>query len=79
MGFRRKSWIETGGTEKVEHLGSMRDEAVPDMKEEVGVSTTEAGDEVILVGLDGAFGSVGAMQVRRNKFETDTGIAQKLC
>ena len=39
----------------------MRDEAVPEMQEEVGVVTTEAGNEVILVGLNGAFGGVGAM------------------
>ena len=78
MGFHRKSWIEAGGTEKVESQGSMRDEAVPEMQGGVGVPTTEAGDEVILVGLDGAFGGVCAMQVRRNELEIDTGIAQKL-
>ena len=56
----------------------MRDEAVPEMQGGVGVATTEAGDEVILVGLDGAFRGVGAMQVRRNKLEIYAGIAQKL-
>ena len=66
MGFRRKSWIESGGAEEVECEGSMGDEAVPEMQGEVGVASTEAGDEVILVGLDGAFGGVGAMKVRRN-------------
>ena len=44
----------------------------------VGVATTEAGNEVILVGLDGAFGGVGAMKVWRNELELDAGIAQKL-
>ena len=78
MGFRRKLWIEAGGTEKVERQSSMRNEAVPDMKEEVRFATTEAGDKVILVGLDGAFGGVCAMQVWRNELEIDTGIAQKL-
>ena len=33
----------------------MGDNAVPDMQGEVGVGDTEAGDNVILVGLDGAF------------------------
>ena len=33
---------------------------------------------MILVGLDGAFGGVGAMKVRRNELELDAGIAQKL-
>ena len=37
----------------------MRDEAVPEMQGEVRVVDSEAGDEVILVGLDGAFGGVG--------------------
>ena len=44
----------------------------------VGVAATEAGDEVILVGLDGALCSVGAMKVWRNKLELEAGIAQKL-
>ena len=56
----------------------MGDGAVPEMQGEVGVTTTEAGYEVILVGLDGAFGGVCAMQVWRNELEIDTGIAQKL-
>ena len=64
--------------EKIERQGSMRVEAVPEMQGEVGVSATEAGNEVILVGLDGAFGDVGVIQVRRNELEIDAGIAQKL-
>ena len=55
MGFSRKSWIEAGGTEKVECQSIMRNEAVPDMQGEVRVATTEAVNKVILVGLDGAF------------------------
>ena len=55
----------------------MRDEAVPEMQGEVGVATAEARNEVTLVGLDGAFGVAGAMQVRRNELEIDTRIAQK--
>ena len=78
MGFHRNSWIETGGTEKVECEGSMGDEAVPEVQREIGVAATEAGDEVILVGLDGAFYGVGAMKVLRNKLELYAGISQKL-
>ena len=44
MGFRRKSWIEAGGTEKVERQSSMRNEAVLEMQGEVRVATTEASD-----------------------------------
>ena len=46
------------------------------MQEEVGVAATEAGDEVILVGLDGAFCGVGAMKVWGNELELDAGITQ---
>ena len=56
----------------------MRDEAVPEIQGEVEVATTEAGDDVILVGLDGSFGGVGVMQVWRNELEINAGIAQKL-
>ena len=55
----------------------MRNEVVPEMQVKVRVATAETGDEVILVGLDGAFGSVGVMQVRRNKLEINARIAQK--
>ena len=78
MGFHGKLWIEAGGTEKVECQSSMRNEAVPEMQMEVRVSTNEADDKVILVGLNGAFGGVFAMQVRRNELEIDAGIVQKL-
>ena len=78
MGFRRKSWIEAGGTEEVECEGSMGDEAVPEMQGEVGVAATEADDEVILVDLDGAFYGVGAMKVWRNELELYARITQKL-
>ena len=75
LGFRRKSWIESVGTEEVKCEGSMGDEAVPETQVEVGVAVTEAGDKVILVGLDVAFCSVGAMKVWRNELELYSGIA----
>ena len=45
------------------------------MQGELGLANTEAGDEVILVGLDGVFGGVGAIQVWRKELEIDAGIA----
>ena len=75
LGFRQKSWIEAGRTEEVECEGSMGDEAVPDMQGEVGVEAAQAGDEVILVGLDCTFYGVGAMEVWGNELEPCTGIA----
>ena len=56
----------------------MEGEAVPEIQGKVGVATTGADDEVIIVGLDGTFGGVGAMKVRRNELELDAGIEQKL-
>ena len=64
--------------EEVEREGSMRDEVVPEIQGEVGFATTEADNEMIFVGLDGAFGGVGPMKVRRNELELDAGITQKL-
>ena len=64
--------------EKVGRHSGMRNEVVPVMQGEVRVESTETGDKVILVGLDGAFGDVCAMRVRRNKLEIDAVIAQKL-
>ena len=78
LGLHRKSWIEAGGTEEVDCEGSMGGETVPEMQGEVGVAATEAGDKVILVGLDGAFCGVGVMKVWRNELELYAGIAQKL-
>ena len=62
--------------EKVERQSSMMNEAVPEMQWEVRFATTEAGDKVILVGLDGAFGGVCTMQVQKNELEIDAGILQ---
>ena len=45
------------------------------MQGKVGVTTAEAGYEMILVGLDDAFDGVGTMQVQRNELEIDSGIA----
>ena len=56
----------------------MGDESVLEMQGEVRVVATDAGDKVILVGLDGAFCGVGEMKVWRNELELYAGIAQKL-
>ena len=56
----------------------MGDEMVPEIQGEVGVAATDAGNEVILVGLDGAFCGIGVMKVWGNELEPYTEIAQKL-
>ena len=77
LGFRQKYWIEARRTEEVECEGSMGDEAVPEMQGEVGVAATEAGNEVILVGLDCKLCGVGVMKVWGNKLEPYAEISQK--
>ena len=56
----------------------MGDETVPEMQGEVGIEYTEYSNEVIFVGLDGAFCGVAATTMWRNKLELYAGIAQKL-
>ena len=55
----------------------MRDEAVPEMQGGGGVAAAEAGDELILVGLDCTLCSVGAMKLWGHKLEPYVGIVQK--
>ena len=55
----------------------MWDEVVPEMQEEVGVASAQAGDELILVSLDCMFCGVGTVKVWGNELELDTGFAQK--
>ena len=42
-----------------------------------GVAATEAGDEAVFVGLDGALCGIGAMKMWRNELELYSGIVQK--
>ena len=53
----------------------MWDEAVPEMQREVWVADAQAGDEMILVILDGSFYGVSAMKVWGHELELDTGLA----
>ena len=53
----------------------MQGEAVPEMQGVVEVASTEAGNEVILVGLDCAFYGVGVMKVWGHELEIYAGIA----
>ena len=55
----------------------MRDEAVPEMQVGFGVASTEAGDELVLLGLDCALCGVGAVKVWGHELESYAGIAQK--
>ena len=48
------------------------------MQWEGGVATTEAVDQVVLVGGDGAFSGIGAVQVRWNELESDAGVPHDL-
>ena len=45
------------------------------MQRKGGVAAAEDRDEVVLVGGDGAFRGIGAVQVRRNELEGDAGVS----
>ena len=57
--------------DEVEHKHGLLEEAVPKVKRKDWVTSDEACDQVILVIMDRSFGSVGAMEVRRDKLEID--------
>ena len=48
------------------------------MQQEGGVASAEAIDQVVLVGGDGAFSGIGAVEVRLNKLESDAGVSHDL-
>ena len=48
------------------------------MQRKGGVAAAEDRDEVVLVGGDGAFRGIGAVQVRRNELEGDAGVLHDL-
>ena len=48
------------------------------MQREGGVAASEASNQVVLVGGNGAFSSIGVVQVRRNKLESDAGVSHDL-
>ena len=47
------------------------------MEWEILVDTTQAGDEMIFEGADGAFRSIASMEVRRDKLKVDVGVTKK--
>ena len=48
------------------------------MQQEGGVTATDASNQVVLVDGDGAFRGIGAVQVRRNELESDSGVSNDL-
>ena len=48
------------------------------MQWEGGVAASEASNQVVLLGGDGAFRSIGVVQVRQNKLGGDTGVQHDL-
>ena len=56
----------------------MRDESIPEEQREGWVEAAKAKNHVVLVGGDGAFSGVGAVQVRRNELESDASVSHDL-
>ena len=48
------------------------------MQREEGVAADEARNQVVLVGGNGAFSGIDAVQVRRNELESDAGVLHDL-
>ena len=48
------------------------------MQWEGGVAASEASNQVVLLGGDGAFRSIGVVQVRQNKLGGDTSVSHDL-
>ena len=48
------------------------------MQQEGGVTAADSSNKGILVGGDGAFHSIGAVQVRQNELESDAGVSHEL-
>ena len=48
------------------------------MQQEGGVAAAEASNQVVLLGGNGAFSGIGAVQVWRNKLESDASVSHEL-
>jgi hypothetical protein len=57
--------------EEVQGGGCLEEEPIPKMHGEVLVGAAEASNEVVFKGLDGSFGCVASVEVRRNKLEVN--------
>ena len=44
------------------------------MQQEGGVAAADTSDQVVLVGGNGVFRVIGAVQVRRNELESEAGV-----
>ena len=54
------------------------EQTIPKVKREVFVGTHKDGDEVILEGANGTFGSVASMRVGRSKLEIDAFLREEV-
>jgi hypothetical protein len=59
----RQTRIDARCAEKVECDQSLREEAVPKMKREIGVGAAKACNKVVLKSTDGTFGSIAAVNL----------------
>ena len=76
MRLSREARVDTGGTHEVEGKGSLGGQAIPEVTGKRRVATSESRNEMILVGLDGPFGCVGAMNMGGGgELEGDAGYA----
>ncbi len=64
------------GPEEIECDVALQEEAVPFFDREGGVQAGDAGEEMVLPGLDGSFSGIAAMDVGWHEFELDLVFAE---
>jgi len=67
LGPSRELGVEPRGAEQIESEDCLRKQQAPMVERKVRVAATEAGNEVVLEGLDGAFGGIPAVDVGRSE------------
>ena len=67
LGPSRQFGIEPRGAEQIESENCLRKQQAPMVERKVGVTATEAGNEVVLEGLNGAFCGIPAVDVGRSE------------
>jgi len=78
LGLGGETGVDAGAAEEVEGDERLGKEAVPQVEGEVGVSGTEAGDEMIFERADGAFGGIAAVEVRGDQLVVDLVFLEEL-
>jgi hypothetical protein len=78
LGVGRKVWMEATAAQKVQSLGCLWDEPVPQVHGKTRIGGAQSGHKMIFVGPDGSFGGVTAVYVGRRQLHVDVLVVHKL-